>query len=349
MVAGCLFGLALSVLASGRILLPPGGWQSQGPPFPYVSDIAVSPENDLVLYATARDASIGADGQYPSAVFRSEDGGLTWTRLATAPTGDLAWSIAIDPFAPFRLLAATQGPSGSHLYLTQDGGTTWQRTADFPGCSSPSVAFDFILPGRAYADCGQLFRSDGGVTWTNLGISIDGTVKTEANGEVYAVAIDRILRSTDHGDSWIRVRNAPAGCPFITAFAADPEDSSILYVGTGHQAFGRFDCGGLYKSVNDESMLEATSLSGQLVSDIVVDPSDRAIVYASSITGDGFFSPPGRVWRSLDAGLSWHGISRPGWGFSRLLLSGSGRLLYGSSSGGVFRRWNLGPRVLPPR
>src|SRR6266540_3292898 len=162
MLLRSLFSLTLSVLASGRLVLLPGGWQSHGPPFPYVSDIAVSPENDLVVYATARDAFIGTDGQYPSAVFRSEDGGLTWTSLATAPAGDLARSIAIDPFVPLRLLVATQGPSGSHVYLTQDGGTTWQRTADFAGCSGPSVAFDSTFAGRAYADCGQIFRSDGG-------------------------------------------------------------------------------------------------------------------------------------------------------------------------------------------
>jgi hypothetical protein len=342
-----LCSLVLSVFASGRLLVPPGGWESHGPAFPHVSDIAVSPEDELVVYATALSTAFrGLDGlwQYPSAVFRSADGGLTWATLATAPSGEMARSIAIDPFAPRRLLAGTVGPSGSWLYLTQDGGTTWRRSPGFSGCYS--VAFDSTLAGRAYAACGQLLRSDDGVTWTNLNISNIATVRTEANGSVDAIASDRILRSTDHGDSWTQIVSAPAGCPSITALAVDPDDPSIMYVATGRLS-GYFDCGGLYKSVDGGKTLTATPLSGQLFTGVTLDATDSSIVYTCSAQV-GFFSPPALVSRSLDGGQSWHDFSQSGLGLGRL-LSTSGHLLYGSGSGGVFRRSTLKSRAVSPR
>jgi hypothetical protein len=345
-----LCGLVLSVLASGRLLVPLGGWDSHGPPFPYVSDIAVSPEDELVVYATASDAFRGPDGiwQYPSAVFRSADGGLTWATLTTAPSGERATSIAIDPFAPRRFLASTEGPSGSQVYLTQDGGTTWRRSTDILGCYLASVAFDSTFAGRGYAACGQLLRSDDGVTWTNLDISNIEKVRTEANGSVDAISSDQILRSTDHGASWTRIVSAPAACPSITALAVDPADPSIMYVGTGRDTSGgRFDCGGLYKSVDGGRTLTATSLPGQFVTDVTLDATDSSIVYTCSVS-EGFFSPPGLVSRSLDGGQSWHAFSQSGLGLGRL-LSTSGRLLYGSGSGGVFRRSTLKSRVVSPR
>ena len=345
-----LFSLVLSVLASGRLLLPPGGWDSHGPPYPYVYDIAISPDDDLVVYALAQDAFKGADGlwHYPSAVFRSEDGGLRWALLASAPDNDLAWSIAIDPFDSLRLLAATNGASGSHVYLTEDGGLTWKSTLYFPGCTATSIAFDSTFAGRAYADCGQLLRTDDGVTWTNLDILFRATIRTDANGAVYAVASDQIARSTDHGASWTRIVNAPAECPSITALAVDPGDPDILYVGTGQNFFGRFDCGGVYKSLDGGRTLTRTPLPDQFVIGVTLDATDSSIVYTCSVYSGGFFSGPALVSRSLDAGQSWNAFSQPGLELGRI-VSTPGRLLYGSARGGVVRRTAFETRGVPPR
>ena len=284
---------------------------------------------------------------YPSAVFRTADGGSTWTKLATAPDGDTARAIAIDPFDPLHLISATDGPSGSHIYLTRDGGISWVRVVDTPGCSFPSLAFDSTFAGRAYADCGRLLRSDDGTTWTTLVVSIPATITTDATGAVYAVASDRILRSTDHGASWTRIMDAPVGCASITALAVDPGDPDILYVGTGRNQFARFDCGGVYKSLDGGRTLIRTPLPNQFVTQVALDATDSSIVYTCSIYSGGFFSGPALVSRSLDGGQSWRAFSQIGLELYRL-VSTSRRLLYGSGPG-VFRRSIPEPRSVPPR
>jgi photosystem II stability/assembly factor-like uncharacterized protein len=352
-----LSSLVLGVLASTGFLAPVGGWESHGPPFPFVSDIAVSPEDELVVYATANDAFRGSDGswQYPSAVFRSSDGGLTWVSLASAPAGELATALAIDPFTPTELLATTVGPSGSRVYRTIDGGATWYSVVDFPSCFGPSIAFDSTLPNRAFAACGELVRSDDGTRWSRLSVTIPAysSLSTGADGAVYAVEGDHVLRSQDHGDSWIQIVHAPASCPSITALAVDPENPSIIYIGTGRPTpQGRFDCGGLYKSVDGGSTLARAPLPDQFVTDVTVDATDASIVYTCSVSV-GFFSPRGAVSRSLDAGHSWHEISPiEGGPIDRLVPSASGRLLYGSVDqawGGVFRRSIRKTRLVSPR
>jgi hypothetical protein len=343
-----MFGPVLGVLAAGLLVLPPGGWESHAPPFRQVTDIAVSATNGLVVYATADDVFRDPSGlsHYPSAVFRTADGGSTWTKLATAPEGDTARAIAIDPFDPLHLIAETHGPSGSHIYLTRDGGISWVHVVDTPGCSFPSLAFDSTLAGRAYADCGRLLRSDDGTTWTTLDVSIPSKVTTDATGAVYAVASDRILRSTDHGASWTRIVEAPAGCPSITALAVDPGDPNILYVGAGRNLSFRFECGGVYKSLDGGRTLTRTPLPEQFVTAVTLDVTDSSIVYTCSIYSGGFFSGPALVSRSLDGAQSWHAFSQMGLGFYRL-VSTSERILYGSP--GLFRRWIPETRSLPPR
>lgn len=345
--------LVLGMLASIRFLVPVGGWESHGPPFPFVSDVAVSPDNELVVYSAANDAFRGLDGlwQYPSAVFRSLDGGLTWASLASAPAGEVVTAVAIDPLIPSQLLASTVGPLGSRVYRTLDAGATWYATVDFPSCFGPSIAFDRTFTGRAYAACDSVRRTDDGITWSRLSVT-GSLLLTAADGTVYLVDRDRVLRSPDHGDSWSEVVNAPASCPSITALAVDPEDPSVMYIGTGQPTpQGHFGCGGLFKSTDAGSTLTRTPLPDQFVTDVAIDPTDTSIVYTSSVRV-GFFSPAGVVSRSLDAGQSWSGFSPAGLEIAGLEVSASGRLLYGfvdQAAGGVYRRSIRKTRLVSPR
>ncbi|MDQ6891464.1 MAG: hypothetical protein M3167_02160 [Acidobacteriota bacterium] len=350
--------LLASILVSGLFLTSGAAWQSNGPPFPYVSDLVLSPESPLVVYAVAGDFIRGADGAWrnPSALFQSADGGTTWKALANAPAGETAYAIAVDPIDSSRLLASTTtSASSSRVYATRDGGVTWALVADIAACYRASVAFE-NTSGRAYAAaCGDLIESDDGEHWTTRKGSLPeyATLQAGARRDLYAISPDEVLRSTDHGDSWSSIAQAPPSCPSITAFADDPEESDVFYVGVGRGTpQGRFECGGLFKSPDGGRNLSRTSLPNQYVTKIVIDPGERSRVYASSVNV-GFFSPKGGVARSVDAGLTWDdfsdGLSRP---VGRLAISPSGRLLYGSvnlAAGGVYRRTILKQRLLPPR
>lgn len=108
-----------------------GKFEGQG----YSRPLAVHPERPARLYTAA--ATVGPDGfRRPvgseCGVFRSDDGGLSWTRLTNGipehfkPYVD---SIAIDPAAPDQVaLLDAEG----HVYQSRDGGDRWALTHTLP-------------------------------------------------------------------------------------------------------------------------------------------------------------------------------------------------------------------------
>jgi photosystem II stability/assembly factor-like uncharacterized protein len=90
------------------------GWDrlaNQGlPPNQRVSSLAVDPEKPSVIYAGLVEG-----------VFKTEDAGKTWTKLAADVTDAV---VAVHPKNPRHLYAA--GRDGG-LFASRDGGGTWQR------------------------------------------------------------------------------------------------------------------------------------------------------------------------------------------------------------------------------
>ena len=152
--------------------------------------IVVDPTNPKRVFAAAAGDLFNPGGE--RGLYRSLDGGKTWTRVLrgdNATTG--AVDVAIDPANPKNLLAAMwdhrrfanrriyAGP-GSGVYRSTNGGNTWKRITEGPVASPPEdtgrigVAFAPSDPNRAYAIVANraagtpvgLFRSDdGGATW----------------------------------------------------------------------------------------------------------------------------------------------------------------------------------------
>src|SRR5580693_4972261 len=138
------------------------------------ADVAMDPKNPLVLYASAYDRerrpwSFSSTGP-GSGLYKTIDGGKTWTKLAGGlPTGDLGRiGIAIfrqDPNVVYAIVEvakdATGTPArrangfgdsgGSHLYRSDDAGKTWRATAQLPGATTAEAAASAPTAGRAAA------------------------------------------------------------------------------------------------------------------------------------------------------------------------------------------------------
>lgn len=105
-------------------------------------------------------------------------------------------------------------------------------------------------------------------------------------------------RSTDGGDSWIRVedlhRMSETEELGVQAVVFDPFDPSTLYVGTR---------GGLFKSSDrGETWVHKTDHSiAHTVNEIAVDPTDTDIVYIVTTFG----GPEQYFYKSVDGGDSW--------------------------------------------
>jgi photosystem II stability/assembly factor-like uncharacterized protein len=120
-------------------------------------------------------AAAGSSEKY---LFRTNDGGATWTLISRttlgnptpeAGVGDLPNGNAV---VQILFLDATHGwmglsSPGVNLFRSEDGGVTWAAVPAIPpGVPVTSIAFTDPMHGTVVTPEGTWTTSDGGVTWT---------------------------------------------------------------------------------------------------------------------------------------------------------------------------------------
>ena len=225
-----------------------------------ISRIVIDPRNPDVVYVGALGHAYGPNDE--RGVFKSTDGGATWTHVLdkgpNVGVSDLAIAAA-NPnilFAgtwnahrpPWSTYAPLQGPGGG-IYRSTDSGATWtQLTGNgLPDGDWGRVGVAVAPDGkRVYAliDAGKksgLYRSDdGGNTWTLangdprltsrgwyfMGITVDPN-----NPDVIYMPNIALYRSEDGGKTISIVRGAPGGDDYHQLWV-DPKNSAHLILGT---------------------------------------------------------------------------------------------------------------------
>ncbi|MEQ8478011.1 hypothetical protein [Fulvivirga sp.] len=151
----------------------------------HIHRIVIDPLNPNTVYVGA----IGSPwGEHPErGVFKTTDGGETWTKVLFVDNKTGAADLVMDPTNPNKLFAAmwehrrkpwtfTSGGPGSGLYVTVDGGENWKKLTEDDGFPKGDlgrigVAVAPSNPNRVYAlvesNKNGLYRSDdGGYTWS---------------------------------------------------------------------------------------------------------------------------------------------------------------------------------------
>lgn len=216
-----------------------------------VSSIIIHPTNPLIMYAGTGEGFFNADAVRGAGVFRSADGGVTWSQLAsTNPvTIGAQWyyvnRLAIHPTNGNILLAATN----NGLFLSTDAGTTWSlRTGNI---RVSDVKFNPLNGNRAVYTPGSsggavTYSSDAGSTWTSSNLFSAGRaeISFSRDGVVYA-SVDsnpagtynttgQVYRSADGGVTWT-LRGQPLHLStqgwYDNAIWVDPVNSNHLIVG----------------------------------------------------------------------------------------------------------------------
>ncbi len=202
-----------------------------------VSTIALDPTNPKVIFAglwdfrrkgwTFRSGGDGPEAFSGSGLFRSADGGATWTEITPEknkgfpkkPYGRLA--LAIAPSNAKRIYAFVES-TNSALFVSDDGGRTWaQRDKSNWMVWRPfyfaNLTVDPKNPDRIFKTDGALILSqDGGKSFATVG-GFQG-----AHGDVHAVWIDPqnpqtvisgddggIWYAYDGGNKWWKANNLP--------------------------------------------------------------------------------------------------------------------------------------------
>ena len=211
---------------------------------------APKPEVRAIVPDPARAGSLTIATQ--SGLFRSDDGGDSWSQLA-APAPELAvWSLLVDPTDQETMYA---GYEPCAILRTRDAGKTWERlpvTEDYPSITaSPefpkrvtAIAVDPANPVQIYAslEIGGLLRSlDGGGSWE---AAIDGVYVVEDAVDLHCVVVSpsqpgvvtittRVgtFQSLDRGRHWKKLavpalREKGSYCRALTYAPGRPEHDS---------------------------------------------------------------------------------------------------------------------------
>jgi photosystem II stability/assembly factor-like uncharacterized protein len=298
------------------------------PPFNVVASLIPDPRTPETVYAVG----FLSDPGLKTGMFRSGDGGATWTALTDVPGGQIP-PLAIDPGDPSTIYA---GSNDSGMYKSTDAGRTWIHSSD--GISNLSVAgltTDRAHPNAVYASTSQgLFKSiNGGSTWVLLlpnSVYYPVVVDPTDSDIIYA-AQGEALKSTDGGQTWKRL-NTPHG---VVSLAIDPRNPKTLYGGESNSPLGpageingvvRSDDGGESWRPANGGLPDSRVVFGILT----VDPVDPTTVYAATTQGNG------GLYRSTDGGANWTAVSGDMREVTTFVLAGK-VMLVGSPSKGLLR------------
>src|SRR5208283_3295777 len=227
-----------------------------------IYEIHVDPLNPLAIYAIAGVVS-GTDSSDYAAVFKSMDGGNTWTSINSlgsfwAPSthssngNTIASIMALDPLHSGTLYVG----SGSVLYKTTNAGTNWTYMKYFSSSQGiQSLAIDPVTTTTIYVGTasGGIYKSmDGGNTWSAVNNGLNNLdiqallVDPQNSANVYAGvgggfgSNPSLFRTTNGGTNWILTTNGLASQP-VTGLAANAE---AIYAILGDA----FDSASLYRS-----------------------------------------------------------------------------------------------------
>jgi photosystem II stability/assembly factor-like uncharacterized protein len=195
-----------------------------------IGRIVVHPSNPEIVYACAAGRLTGP--QQERGVFKTTDGGRTWTRVLFVNPNTGCSGLAMDPSDPNTLIAGTweavmhtwamfSGGEGSGVYLSHDAGATWHRVEGHGMPKAPVGKIDVAIAAknakRMYAliqtaDQGSVWRSDdGGENWavTNWQRALIGRAGyyirlaiSPVNPDEVLVADSSFWMSTDGGKSF---------------------------------------------------------------------------------------------------------------------------------------------------
>ena len=244
-----------------------------------VAALAIDPRNPQVIYAGAAQGG----------VWKTTNGGASWTPLTDTQCSLATGSIALDPLNPDIVYVGT----GEQNYS-----------------------------GDSYYGCGVLKSTNGGVSWTTLGGSIFDTNTGGARIGSFAIvpgvppatqssvlltaSTFGVYRSADAGLTWTRITIAANPNSQATDIVVHPSNPNIVFAAYSSTGFNAAN--GIYRSTNGGVSFPTKLVNGLPTANVgrirlAIAPSGPDTMYAAVHNTSS--SQLLGIWRSIDGGENW--------------------------------------------
>ncbi len=261
---------------------------------PAIFAIAIHPQKSEIVYASTRQH-----------VYKTRDGGETWSLADEGLNGIGVIAFGIDPALPSTVYAGT---FANAVFKSPDGGQRW-FPANIGLKEHVSVVNAFVFDPRdtrtvyAGTTVGVYKSTNGGEEWVE---------KVHGFESVYAVALKiapdnpeiiyvgttgGVYRSLDGAERWQQINRGlfeegarTAMSLGVNSIDIDPVEPRRVFIGTTQGVYVSEDGGLSWRNQTD-------GLTSRHVANVAISPADRKVLYAG--TADGVF-------RSDDRAATWH-------------------------------------------
>jgi len=288
-----------------------------------VGCVTIDPSNPEIVWVGSGENVSGRHVGYGDGVYRSRDGGKSWSRVGLENSEHIS-KIIVDPRDSNVVYVAAQGPLWSGggergLYKTIDGGETWGLTlsaGEYTGVTD--IEMDPRNPDVIYAATYQRMR--------NVAALVDGGPESG------------IYKTSDGGENWRELTNGlPKDDMGKIGLAISPQDPDVVYatIEVAHRK------GGTYRSANGGGSWEKRGdyLSGG------TGPHYYQEIYASPHKFDRLYHMDVRLHASEDGGKNWNSIEGKYKHVDNHALAfnpDDPDYLLAGCDGGLYESWDLG-------
>ena len=238
-------------------------------PVSAIGAVTIDPTNENTVWVGTGESNPRNDVSYGDGVYKSTDGGKTWTNVGLRETRHIS-RIVVDPSDPNHVIVGASGDpfrdsAERGVFVTNDGGQTWSKTLYIgPQTGASEIAMDPNHPAVLYAGMWQFRR----MPWTfHSGGPQDG-----------------LYKSIDGGKTWTKLtgNGLPTGYMGRIAVAVAPNNSDRVYAiieAKGGILWRSDDAGATWTMVSDNTLVDQRPF---YFTHINIDPSNANHVYAVS-------------------------------------------------------------------
>lgn len=216
--------------------------------------IELHPKNPDIIYIATNDY-----------IYKTRDGGRTWTNLSKGMSHSRVISMAVDPAYPATIYAGTKGDA---VYKSYDGGQRWvSQRAGLDDATISSVVNQFVFD-------------------------------PALNTHLFAATTMGVFESINGGDNWIKRMDGMKEVLMVVTLCVDPTRPATLYAGTSGGVYRSVDRAVHWEKANNGLVAPGMVQSSRAlnVTAIQVDAFEADTVYAATLSG---------LYKSVDAAKSW--------------------------------------------